>query len=41
MWLESYQDKEFRKWKEMNVIEADTDGEVDAVIHRIQGLVEG
>lgn len=41
MWLESYQDKEFRKWKEMNVIEAETDGEVDAVIHRIQGLVEG
>ena len=41
MWLESYQDKEFRKWKEMNVIEADTDGEVDAVIHRIQGSVEG
>ncbi|MCI8322181.1 MAG: hypothetical protein HFI54_00745 [Lachnospiraceae bacterium] len=41
MWLESYQDKEFRKWKEMKVIEADTDGEVDAVIHRIQGLVEG
>ncbi len=40
-WLESYQNKEFRKWKKMNVIEAETDGEVDDVIHRIQALLEG
>ncbi len=40
-WLESYQDKEFRKWKKMNLIEAETDGEVDAVIQKIKGLVEG
>lgn len=40
-WLESYQDKEFRKWKKMNMVEAETEGEVDAVIHRIKGLVEG
>lgn len=39
MWLESYQDKEFRKWKEMNVIEADTDGEVDAVIQDRKSVV--
>lgn len=40
-WLESYQDKEFRKWKKMNEIEAETDGEVGAIIRRIKGLVEG
>lgn len=39
-WLESYQDKELRKWKKMNAIEAETDGEVEAIIHRIKGLVE-
>ena len=40
-WLESYQDKEFRKWKKMNEIEAESDGEVAEIIHRIKGLVEG
>lgn len=40
-WLESYQDKEFRKWKKLNEIEAERDGEVDAVIQRIKGLLEG
>lgn len=40
-WLGSYQDKEFRKWKKMNEIEAETDGEVGAIIRRIKGLVEG
>lgn len=40
-WLESYQDKEFRKWKKMNAVEAETEGEVEAIIHRIKGLVEG
>ena len=39
-WLESYQDKEFRKWKKMNAIEAEKDGEVDAVIQKIKGLAE-
>ncbi len=39
-WLESYQDKEFRKWKKLNEIEAECDEEVDAVIQRIRGLLE-
>lgn len=40
MWLESYQDGEFRKWKKMNEIEAENDGETDRIIHRIKELVE-
>lgn len=40
-WLEGYQDKEFRKWKKMNEIEAEQSGEVDAIIRRIKGLAEG
>lgn len=40
-WLADYQDKEFRKWKKMNAIEAEADGEVDAIIQKIRGLVEG
>ena len=39
-WLESYQDREFRKWKKMNAIEAAADSEVDAVIQKIKGLAE-
>lgn len=40
-WLENYQEKESRKWKKMNEIEAERDGEVVEIIHRIKGLVEG
>lgn len=40
-WLEGYQDKEYRKWKKMNAIEAQTNGEAEQTIRKISRLLEG
>lgn len=39
-WRESYQEKEYKRWRKMNDIEAEDSGETERIILKIKSLVE-